>query len=135
VAGVAYRRAVFWSQALVSQSAPRAAGRVPPMTQPKKRPDCMPIRPGSAPRASSSRTAAVPVGPDGSGPPNTLASSSAVERGAIGRSPVPVSHSRAWAAAVSTAVAYSFMTVSMQHDRVRIRWTRNVLDRPGAARG
>ena len=33
---VAYMQA-FWSQAEVSQSAARAAGRAPPMTQPKKR--------------------------------------------------------------------------------------------------
>jgi hypothetical protein len=38
---------VFWSHALTSQSAPRAAGRVPPITQPKKRPDGIAISPGS----------------------------------------------------------------------------------------
>ena len=48
VAGVANRSAVFWSQALTSQSAARAAGSVPPMTQPKNRPDGMAISPGSA---------------------------------------------------------------------------------------
>ena len=38
VAGVAKRSPAFWSQALTSQSAARAAGSVPPMTQPKNRP-------------------------------------------------------------------------------------------------
>ena len=38
-AGVTRRRPEFWSQALTSQSAARAAGWVPPMTNPKKRPD------------------------------------------------------------------------------------------------
>ena len=48
VAGVAKRSPAFWSQALTSQSAASAAGSVPPMTQPKKRPDGMAISPGSA---------------------------------------------------------------------------------------
>ncbi|MCY1236143.1 hypothetical protein D9M72_487860 [compost metagenome] len=48
VAGVAARRNEFWSQALTSQSAAMAAGRVPPMTQPKKRPEGIAMRPGSA---------------------------------------------------------------------------------------
>jgi hypothetical protein len=33
-AGVTWRIALFWSHALVSQSAPSAAGSVPPMTKP-----------------------------------------------------------------------------------------------------
>ena len=48
VAGVAKRNPAFWSQALTSQSAASAAGRVPPMTQPKNRPEGMAMSPGSA---------------------------------------------------------------------------------------
>ena len=54
--GVANRRPVFWSQALTSQSVASAAGSVPPITQPKKRPDPMAISPGSAAAASRSTT-------------------------------------------------------------------------------
>lgn len=38
-AGVAKRSPAFWSQALTSQSDASATGNVPPMTQPKNRPD------------------------------------------------------------------------------------------------
>ena len=57
-AGVANRSPVFWSQALTSQSAASAAGSVAPITQPKKRPDWIAIRPGSAFVASISMTSA-----------------------------------------------------------------------------
>jgi hypothetical protein len=56
VPGVAKRIAVFWSQLLTSQSAPSAAGSVPPMTQPKNRPDGIAIRPGLDQPASTSTT-------------------------------------------------------------------------------
>ncbi|HLS45617.1 MAG TPA: hypothetical protein VK045_09285 [Ornithinicoccus sp.] len=38
---------MFWSHALTNQSAARAAGWVPPMTNPKKRPDPIAVNPGS----------------------------------------------------------------------------------------
>src|SRR5215207_4480895 len=96
----------FWSQALTNQSAARPAGSVPPMTHPKNRPDAIAISPGSAVAASSSTTAAGSVPRSGSGPPNSLSSSSAVARGPIGRSSIDDSHDRACACARSSAVSY-----------------------------
>ena len=103
--GVAWRRAVFWSQALVSQSAAIAAGWVPPMTQPKNRPDGIPTSPGSIPAASWSTTVSGAVGPAGRGPPSTAARVSASARAGIGRSCRDVNHSRASCVARSSAGA------------------------------
>ena len=75
----------FWSQALTSQSAARAAGSVPPMTHPKKRPDAIAISPGSAAAASASTTAAGSLGPSGIVSPNAARNSSAARAGATGR--------------------------------------------------
>ena len=61
--GVGDRIPAFWSHALTSQSAARAAGSVPPMTQPKNRPDWIAINPGSVARAICSTTAVGAVGP------------------------------------------------------------------------
>ena len=47
-AGVTARIPAFWSQALTSQSAASAAGWVPPMTKPKKRPDGIAVSPSLA---------------------------------------------------------------------------------------
>ena len=44
-AGDEARRPAFWSQVEVSQSAARAAGKPPPITQPKNRPDGMATSP------------------------------------------------------------------------------------------
>ena len=85
-AGVGRARAAFWSQADVSQSAAIAAGVLPPMTKPKKRPLGMPIRPGSASRASRSTTSSASEGCSGSGPPRAARSSSTVASGRTGRS-------------------------------------------------
>ena len=92
VAGVANRSPAFWSQALTSQSAASAAGRVPPITQPKNRPDGIDISPGSAISASSSITAAGSVGCSGNGAANRARSSSAVARGPTGLVGTDASH-------------------------------------------
>jgi hypothetical protein len=105
VPGVAKRIAVFWSQLLTSQSAPSAAGSVPPMTQPKNRPDGIAIRPGSTSPASRSTTFAGSVGPSGNGSASSAASSSAVTRGGIGRSGSEASHERACRAAADRAAS------------------------------
>ena len=102
-AGVASRMPEFWSQALTSQSAASAAGRVPPITQPKNRPDGIAIRPGSASAASSSITAAGSVGPSGSGAEKSSVSSSAVRRGPTGRVGTDASHAIACTRALSSA--------------------------------
>ena len=64
-AGVTVRSPAFWSQAEVSQSAAIAAGWVPPMTNPKNRPDGIAVSPGSHAFASRSMTSAGSVGPSG----------------------------------------------------------------------
>ncbi len=84
-AGLAAWMPAFWSQAVVSQSAAMAEGRPPPMTQPKKRPDCMAERPREASATSSSTTWAAGVPAPGSGRPSALRSSSRVAVGATGR--------------------------------------------------
>jgi len=55
-AGAAAYSPAFWSHAEVSQSAARAAGRLPPMTNPKNRPPGVAMIPGSAALASSATT-------------------------------------------------------------------------------
>ena len=55
-AGVTARMPAFWSHAEVSQSAAIAAGCVPPITNPKNRPEGIAVRPGSAAWASRSTT-------------------------------------------------------------------------------
>ena len=55
----------FWSQALTSQSAASAAGCVPPITIPKKRPDGIAVSPGSLAVARCSITSAGSCGPSG----------------------------------------------------------------------
>jgi hypothetical protein len=105
--GVAYRIAVFWSQLLTSQSAASAAGSVPPMTQPKNRPDGIAISPGSTSPASRSTTSAGSVGPSGSGVARPAASSSGVSLGRIGRSGSEASQDRACRAARSSAWSYA----------------------------
>ena len=55
-AGVTVRSPAFWSHALVSQSAASAAGWVPPITNPKNRPDGIAVSPGSQASASRSTT-------------------------------------------------------------------------------
>ena len=82
--GVTNRMPVFWSQALTSQSAPSAAGSVPPITQPKNRPDAIAISAGSTLRASRSMTSAGSVGPSGSSPPSAATTWSAVACGGTG---------------------------------------------------
>ena len=64
-AGVTARSPAFWSQALTSQSAASAAGCVPPITKPKKRPDGIAVSPGSHAVASWSMTSAGSVRPVG----------------------------------------------------------------------
>ena len=93
----------FWSQALTSQSAASAAGSVPPITQPKNRPDGIAIRPSSTPSASRSTAAAGSLGPSGMVSPKALTSSSAPRRGGIGRSGIEASQLRAWASAACSA--------------------------------
>src|ERR671916_136802 len=68
-AGEDTRRPAFWSHTEVSQSAARAAGSTPPITQPKNRPDGMATTPGSAPAMSASTTSSGSLPTSGSGPP------------------------------------------------------------------
>ncbi len=105
-AGVSDRSPTFWSHAEVSQSAPSAAGRVPPMTMPKNRPDGMPTSPGSQASASRSTTSAAGVGPSGRSPRRrTTSSASAV--GGTGRSSRDRSQVSAWCRARSSAASRS----------------------------
>jgi hypothetical protein len=92
---------VFWSQALTSQSAPSAAGSVPPITQPKNRPEGIAIRPGSMRSASRSMTAAGSVGPSGRSPPSAATMSSQLLLGGTVLLGTSLSQARAWAAARS----------------------------------
>ena len=96
---------VFWSQALISQSAASAAGSVPPITQPKNRPDGIAMQARLDPPASRSTTSAGSVPASGSGPPNTARSPSAVARGGTGRSASEPSQRSAWACAAANAVS------------------------------
>ena len=83
-AGVANRMPVFWSHALTSQSAARAAGKLPPITQPKNRPDGIAISPGSTGGELVDDIRGVAAG-GRQGLPNTDASSSAPTLGATRR--------------------------------------------------
>ena len=69
----------------MSQSAAMATGKVPPITQPKKRPFVEPIRPPSVSRTSSSMTAVASVPSSGSGLARRWRSSAIVAVAAIGR--------------------------------------------------
>ena len=69
----------------MSTSAPRAAGRCPPITNPKNRGPAVPDSPGSAVAASSSTTATGSAPDSGSGPSKAASISSNVARGHTGR--------------------------------------------------
>ena len=103
VPGVAKRIPVFWSQAATSQSAARAAGRVPPMTHPKNRPEGIAIRPGSMVSARRSTTSTGSVGPSGRSVPNALRMPSIPDCGGTFRSGSDVSQSSVCARARSNA--------------------------------
>ncbi len=96
---------VFWSQALTNQSDARAAGSVPPITQPKNRPDAIAIRPGSIALPSASTTSTGSVGPSCNGPPKTCAIASASDAGGTGRSGTEPSHCLACTTARSSAAS------------------------------
>ena len=102
-AGVTRRMAQFWSQALTSQSAARAAGCVPPTTKPKKRPEGMAVRPASQARASRSTTSAGSDPPSGRARPNAFDTSSIEARGGTGRSSSDTSQASACRCARSSA--------------------------------
>ena len=118
-AGPMTYRPAFWSHALVSQSAASAAGRLPPITNPKKRGPAVAMSPPSAlaARASTTSTGSWPA--SGSGPPNRRRSSSSGTVGATGRSGRPATNSRAIPAARSSAASVGvvigarFMTASV----------------------
>ncbi len=103
--GVTARSTVFWSQAATSQSAASAAGWLPPITKPKKRPDGIATRPGSTAPASRSTTSAAADGPSGSTRPSASATSSAPARAGTGRSErlssQPVACAWAWSSAAA----------------------------------
>jgi hypothetical protein len=100
-AGAVTLEAAFWSQVEVSQSAASATGKVPPITQPKKRPLPDPIRPPSASRTSSSITASGARPASGKGLQSRCCSSPMVAVGAIGRDGRESRKVAAWAAARS----------------------------------
>ena len=108
-AGLTARSTAFWSQALTSQSAARAAGCVPPITIPKNRPDGIAVRPGSQALASRSITSLAGVGPAGSSVPSALTTSAAEARGGTGRVGRLSSQRFAWRAAWSSAMYRSVM--------------------------
>ena len=91
----------FWSQPVARTSAAVAAGSAPPTTKPKNRGPAVATRPGSATRASSSRTASGAVGSFGSGPPKASRRAAGSTARATGR---PARLSR-WSAASSAARA------------------------------
>src|SRR5512140_744177 len=93
----------FWSQAVVSQSAAMAEGRPPPMTQLKKRPDCVPVRPREASATRSSTTWAAGVPDSGKGRPSARRSSSTVAEAATGLDPSASRCASAWPKARSSA--------------------------------
>ena len=88
-AGVSALMPAFWSQVEVSTSAPRAAGRCPPITKPKNRGPAVPASPGSAVVASSSSTATGSAPDSGIGPSKASSICSNVARGHTGRSRQP----------------------------------------------
>jgi hypothetical protein len=93
--GVGDRMPAFWSHALTSQSAASAAGRVPPMTHPKNRPDWIAMSPGSTVRTMSSTTSVGSLGASGSPPSSAARSGSTSVCGPTGRRSSDPSHSRA----------------------------------------
>ena len=98
--GVATHAPEFWSSVEVSQSAPRAAGVVPPFTKWK---NLGPAECTAAPNpaTSSSSAATAPTPSSGSDPPNAAAASSA--RGSrTGRSAIPLRYAAASRAARSS---------------------------------
>ena len=99
------RSPAFWSHAVVSQSAASAAGWVPPMTNPKNRPDGIAVSPGSHASASRSMTSTGSVGPSGRSRPSRSTSSATGVRGGTSRSARLASQVRAWAWARSSAAA------------------------------
>ena len=93
-AGVTVRSPAFWSHAEVNQSAAMAAGCVPPMTNPKNRPDGIAVSPGSTAWASMSTTATGSVGPSGSSAPRAATTSASEAVGGTARSGRVPSHLR-----------------------------------------
>ncbi len=106
-AGVMSRSPAFWSHALVSQSAASAAGWVPPITNPKNRPDGMAVSPGSHAPASRSTTSTASSGPSGSAAPSAAFTSSIDAVAGTPRSSSEASQARACACARSRAAGCS----------------------------
>ncbi len=112
VAGNGSDIAQFWSQALTSQSAATATGSAPPITHPRKRPEPLAMRPGSA-RATRSRTTSAGSAPaSGSGAANASSIARAPASGRTGRSGSAASQRRAAAAAISSGSGPSAMARS-----------------------
>src|SRR6267143_16038 len=103
-AGESTNRPAFWSHALVSQSAPTAAGRLPPITKPKNRGPAVPTNPGSARFASSSITRPAGSPCSGSGPPRATRIASAPAAAPTGRALTPSRNRTAAACAAARAV-------------------------------
>src|SRR5882724_4134325 len=103
-AGESTKRPAFWSHALVSQSAPTAAGRLPPITKPKNRGPAVPTNPGSARFASSSITRPAGSPCSGSGPPRAARIASGRAAAPTGRALTPSRNRTAAACAASRAV-------------------------------
>ena len=65
--GVAPKSPAFWSQAVASQLAPRAAGSEPPITKPKNRRPAIPMVAGEPTSSSRAMTSSGLLGSSGSG--------------------------------------------------------------------
>ena len=75
-----------WSQPAATMSAAVAAGRLPPITNPKNRGPALDMRPGSAASTSCSRTSAGVDASCGRGPPRASQSPAIPALGETGRS-------------------------------------------------
>src|SRR5467141_602529 len=127
-AGESTKRPAFWSHALVSQSAPTAAGRLPPITKPKNRGPAVPTNPGSARFASSSITRPAGSPCSGSGPPRAARIASGPAAAPTGRPLTPSRNRTAAACAASRAVR------SMPHPTGVARVGPNRYVRPRSAK-
>src|SRR6476646_2664760 len=103
-------KAAFWSHVDTNQSAASAAGSAPPMTKPKCRGPAVATRPGSAPAASASITAAGSSPRAGSGPPRALRTAEASARAATGRSSSVARNASACSAAARRPAGRSGMS-------------------------
>src|SRR5882672_975543 len=103
-AGAVRLEAPFWSQADVSQSAASAAGSVPPVTQPKKRPLVDPRMPPSVSRTRSPMTCSAAVDASGNGLARRERNSSSEAVVASGRESLDSRYRFACAAAMSSTL-------------------------------